>query len=217
MIQKPRRKLPTFNKSVSFSKTNTNENSFCKCTPIRIIFVIAMIWIFVTIIIAVKLFNNNNGYKYTFNTIITANLHETNNINIDNAIVTTSSTSTSTTSTSTTATTKKSLPLKKKKVSLQYLESDITDMESHDREYIEKQLKYWTKGISKHNGKEKPKYNQYMTFWTDCGGFNNIRMAFEYMVITAYVLNRTLVLPPKQGWYLIVCFYIDKQYIVLTI
>eukprot|EP00929_Paragymnodinium_shiwhaense_P091749 TRINITY_DN51650_c0_g1_i1.p1 TRINITY_DN51650_c0_g1~~TRINITY_DN51650_c0_g1_i1.p1 ORF type:complete len:440 (-),score=70.26 TRINITY_DN51650_c0_g1_i1:8-1327(-) len=44
---------------------------------------------------------------------------------------------------------------------------------------------------------------RYLTFDSDNGGFNNIRMAFEYYTDLALKSNRTLVLPPKQGWYLI--------------
>jgi len=44
---------------------------------------------------------------------------------------------------------------------------------------------------------------KYLTFDTDCGGLNNIRMEFEFAVALARVLGRTLVLPPKKPWYLI--------------
>jgi hypothetical protein len=44
---------------------------------------------------------------------------------------------------------------------------------------------------------------QYICFDADIGGFNNIRMQFEYMVIMAAITGRTLVLPAPSPWYLI--------------
>jgi hypothetical protein len=41
----------------------------------------------------------------------------------------------------------------------------------------------------------------YHTF--SLGGFNNIRLGLEQVVLAAIVTGRTLVLPPKTGWYLI--------------
>ena len=35
------------------------------------------------------------------------------------------------------------------------------------------------------------------------GGFNNIRMSFELVVCMAYILNRTLVIPPSESFYLL--------------
>lgn len=44
---------------------------------------------------------------------------------------------------------------------------------------------------------------RFLTFEVDPGGFNNIRMQFEIVIVMAHMLKRTLVLPPRQRYYLI--------------
>lgn len=44
---------------------------------------------------------------------------------------------------------------------------------------------------------------RYVTFNSDCGGWNNIRMGFEHAVLMAWTTNRTLVMPPSLPFYLI--------------
>jgi len=51
--------------------------------------------------------------------------------------------------------------------------------------------------------KKKQTAVQYMTFEPDGGGWNNIRMAMETVVVMAHAMGRTLVLPPGQRMYLL--------------
>lgn len=50
---------------------------------------------------------------------------------------------------------------------------------------------------------EKNDHEKYLTFSSDRGGWNNVRMEFEIMYVLAAVLGRTLVLPPKETHYLL--------------
>ena len=44
---------------------------------------------------------------------------------------------------------------------------------------------------------------KYITFEYDIGGWNNIRLALENVIIFAILLKRTLVLPPTMHLYLL--------------
>jgi hypothetical protein len=52
--------------------------------------------------------------------------------------------------------------------------------------------------VSSSSGKTK-----YLTFEADTGGFNNIRMSFENIIVMAAATGRVLVLPPSQYMYLL--------------
>jgi len=51
--------------------------------------------------------------------------------------------------------------------------------------------------------RDKEEAVMYMTFEPDGGGWNNIRMAMETVVVMAHAMGRTLVLPPEQRFYLL--------------
>jgi hypothetical protein len=73
---------------------------------------------------------------------------------------------------------------------------------------VSKRLQYWHEtdklaDLAEVHKAFKPDPNKYITFETDFGGFNNIRLGLEQVVLAAIVTGRTLVLPPKTGWYLI--------------
>ena len=74
-----------------------------------------------------------------------------------------------------------------------------------------KEMVYWSDIPSdseyvspfKRNNEAKGGPVQYMTFEPDGGGWNNIRMAMETVVVLAHAMGRTLVMPPAQGMYLL--------------
>jgi len=81
-----------------------------------------------------------------------------------------------------------------------------------DDESATKEMIYWSdiksdaeyvSPFKKHNDAKKGSATQYMTFEPDGGGWNNIRMAMETVVVMAHAMGRTLVLPPAQGMYLL--------------
>lgn len=76
-----------------------------------------------------------------------------------------------------------------------------------DDEIAQREMMYWSDIQSdseyispfKRNNDAKGLPTQYMTFEPDGGGFNNIRMAMETVVVMAHAMGRTLVMPPAQG------------------
>jgi len=73
------------------------------------------------------------------------------------------------------------------------------------------QLAYWNnpQGIRDRNfvspfrSEEKNGKSKYITFESDHGGWNNVRMALEIVFIIAAATGRTLVMPPDQNLYLL--------------
>lgn len=73
-----------------------------------------------------------------------------------------------------------------------------------DHPAILERLSYWNhadKADLPPDDTDRP--TRYLTCEIDAGGFNNIRQAFEYVVIIAMLTKRALVLPPPSEWYLI--------------
>ena len=50
--------------------------------------------------------------------------------------------------------------------------------------------------------KSSDKQTHYITFWQDCGRFNNIRMSLEIIFVIAAASGKTVVLPPNQKMHL---------------
>jgi hypothetical protein len=76
----------------------------------------------------------------------------------------------------------------------------------HDPKEVLEAMLYWKrKKLSKAqlNALFPQRPDKYISFEIDSGGFNNIRIGYEYVVLAAVITGRTLVLPPATGWYLI--------------
>ncbi|GFH56455.1 hypothetical protein CTEN210_12931 [Chaetoceros tenuissimus] len=74
----------------------------------------------------------------------------------------------------------------------------------HGGPFDPSEMVYWddipadSKYVSPFHDEEK-----YITFEPDRGGWNNIRMAYETILVLAHATGRTLVLPPEQEMYLL--------------
>jgi hypothetical protein len=75
-----------------------------------------------------------------------------------------------------------------------------------DDEFAEREMAFWSdipsdasyKSPFMEEGEER-----FLTFEPDHGGWNNIRMGMETALVMAHSMGRTLVLPPKQKFYLL--------------
>jgi hypothetical protein len=62
--------------------------------------------------------------------------------------------------------------------------------------------------ITKHHGEHD---DRYITYEYDQGGWNNVRMSMECMIVLAHSTGRTLVVPPQQHLYLLGATHKDKE------
>ncbi|KAJ8604112.1 hypothetical protein CTAYLR_001779 [Chrysophaeum taylorii] len=77
-----------------------------------------------------------------------------------------------------------------------------------DGRFVDSELIYW-RDVPADRALERAPYKrpggeeQFLTFEYDAGGWNNIRMGVECMLVFAHVTGRTIVLPPAQQLYLV--------------
>lgn len=62
--------------------------------------------------------------------------------------------------------------------------------------------------ITPHHGQHD---DRYLTFEYDAGGWNNVRMGMECLIVVAHAMGRTLVVPPQQHLYLLGATHKDKE------
>jgi len=70
---------------------------------------------------------------------------------------------------------------------------------------------YWSNTLETPSTLPPPRQDKYLTFEYDAGGWNNIRMGLECLVVLGHVLRRTVVLPPPQPLYLIANNYHQRR------
>ena len=71
--------------------------------------------------------------------------------------------------------------------------------ETHPHPFLPKPLP----PLSSNNSSQNLRNRRYLTFEPDTGGWNNLRMSLENLIVLAAVSGRTLVLPPDQIMYLL--------------
>lgn len=69
-----------------------------------------------------------------------------------------------------------------------------------DQEKVAAELQPW---LQRPAPATLPEGRGYLAFDSDAGGFNNVRMSFEFFVDVAHATGRTLVLPPPESIYLL--------------
>ena len=86
-----------------------------------------------------------------------------------------------------------------------------------DGKQIESEVIYWRivpgddtyeSPITPHHANH---HDRYLTFAYDDGGWNNVRMGVECIIVAAHAMGRTLVVPPQQHLYLLNSHHKDKE------
>jgi len=151
---------------------------------------------------------------------------ETSKVSQQEPVTTTSSTTTSSTTTSSTTTTNTQSKIQastedeKSSKTKSTNEKDESRKENHTikglscakyggpSDDIASEMVYWSDIPSDADfvspfKKKSREATQYLVFDPDGGGWNNIRMSMETVVLLAHAMGRTLVMPPAQGMYLL--------------